>query len=581
MLTLSVAFSFVFALGTMPTLANHSQCSDGIDNDNDSKTDYPQDDDCTDLDDDFEGIGLSGNFVTITDDRDSVQPGQAVVYRITLKQQRVEARNVNVFIHLPHQANVVSASDGGSFSGDKVTWTNVSVYKNVTRVLTINVNIDPDASVGQYLVTRALVEGEEATDTTLVENYVAPVQSEYDVSITDGEEFAFPGDLLNYTVRVRNTSNTTKKTDVRVAMPYITTFQSASDNGVQDSFNVSWRNVTFQPNESKTFRFTTKLDYRVTDRFVIRARAYAGTISNIDQTVVRIGLPYNSISTTLTDNRSTAEVGQTLNYVLKVTNNSDTVGTNVSVDGGFPIYGQFLSATDGGWSDGNNVRWLIVQLAPHETRTLGFSLRVRQDAPLGAVLMASAVADGATGVISRDSTTVALNSNETGTPASSTVIFRKNADRAEAIPGGSIRYTLFVRNTLDHVIDDAKIIDRFDDQYLTLASYENPQNLAESSPGHMTWNVPVLQPGETWSTTYVLDVSLDAPTGVSLDNVATLQGSDVNELSLTQRVSTNTSGVLRDIPTTGAGMDALMGLIVAGLALAATGTHRKFAFGTL
>ncbi len=564
------------ALSTEPTFASHSQCSDAKDNDADGRVDYPQDDDCESLDDDYEGIGLNGNFITITDGKESVQPGGNMVYVITLKQQRQDARIVNIELHLPNQGNIVSASDSGDVRNGYVRWTNVSVYKNVTRTLTVNANVNPDAPVGKYMIARAIVEGQEATDTTLVENYVAVPADHYRVSITDGREFITPGQNLTYTVRVKNTSSATKTTDVRASMPFMSEYLTISDGGVRDNYNVTWRAVTLEPGQEGVFSFTVLVDRNAVDRYGIRARAYAGTISALDETVVRFGLPYDAITTSISDNRNTAAIGQLITYVVKVTNSSDTVGTQVYVNGSLPQYGEFVSATEGGVTDGINVRWHIIQIAPHDTRTLSYTVRVRSDAPLDALLSAGAVADGMNGQIARDVTKVAALSSESGI-ASDDVIFRKTADRSEAVPGGSIRYTLFVKNTLDHVISDAVIIDRFDTQYLSFVSADNMQNLISQSGGHMEWKVPVLKPGEAWQTTYILAVAANAPTGLELDNVATLRGSDVSNISLTERVRTNSSGVMGDFPSTGAGMDMILAFLMGIPALAATRLQRKFA----
>ncbi len=568
------------ALSTEQTFASHSQCSDAKDNDDDGKTDYPQDDDCSSIDDDFEGIGLNGNFITVTDGKESVQPGGNMVYVITLKQQRQDARIVNIDLHLPTQGNIVSASDGGDVRNGYVRWTNVSVYKNVTRTITVHANVRPDAPVGHYMIARAIVEGQEATDTTLIENYVAVPSDYYNVSITDGQDFITPGKNLTYTVRVKNTSAAAKTTDIRASMPFLSEYLSISDGGVRDNYNVTWRSVTLHAGEERVFTFTVQVDRNAVDRYSIRARAYAGTISALDETIVRIGLPYDAITTTITDNRHTVAIGQLVTYNVKVTNSSDTVGTHVYVNGSLPQYGEFVSATDGGMTDGVNVRWHIIQIAPRDTRTLSYTVRVRSDAPLESLLGASAVADGMNGVIARDSTKVVASSNEVAV-ASQDVVFRKTADRSEAVPGGAIRYTLFVRNTLDHVISDAIIVDRFESQYLTFGSAENMQFLTKRSAGHLEWKVPVLNPGETWQTSYILGVSADAPAGIELDNVATLRGSDVSSISLTERVRTSSSGVLGDFPSTGAGMDAILAFIVGIPALAATGMQRKLALGKM
>lgn len=574
-LVLGTAFTGLFSLTSEPTLASHSECSDGKDNDVDGLIDYPQDDDCQSLDDDYEGIGLSGNFITITDGKESVQPGGSLVYVITLKQQREDARVVNIDLHVPNQTSIVSASDGGSVVQDGVIrWTNVSVYKNVTRTLTVNVNVDPNAAVGQYMVARALVEGTEATDTTLVEYYVAPSADQYRISITDGRTYAMPGENLTYTVRARNLSSERLTSDVRVAMPYNSSFLTASNGAVIDSYNATWRQQVFEPNEEKVYTFTVSIDRSTANQFLIRARAYVGTINALDETTITNDIPGEFISASITDNRDTAEIGQVLQYVIKVKNDASMAATHVNVDGGLPLYSEFVSATEGGYFDGTNVRWLLTQVAPYEVRTLVMNIRVRGDAPINTILTATAVADGQTGNIVRDTTKVVLESTEVGL-APETVLFRKYADRSEAVPGGVINYTLSITNTLDTVISDATILDRYDARYLSLQSYTNGQYLLSNSEGRMEWKVPVLKPGESWKTTYVLLVSKDAPAGLPLDNVATLRGADVSGISLTERVSTNTSGVFGGFPETGAGWDAILGTVLAFASFGTTIVQRR------
>ncbi len=577
-LILSSSFTAVFSLSTQVSNAAFTQCSDGIDNDSNGKVDYPQDPQCVSLEDDYEGVSLTGNFITLTDGHESVAPGGAVVYVITLKQQRSDARTVNLQLHLPFQSNIVSASDGGIVSSDLVTWTNVSVYKNVTRVLQVHANVNPDAAPGKYLVAKALVEGDQATDTTLVENYTGASSTDaFKVSLSDGREFVRPGENLTYSVRVRNTSSETVKNDVRLNIPYETYYVSNSDGGRHDSYSIVWSNVSFEAGVEKIFTGTVQVDPQAHDRGAIRARASVGSANAADQTVVRVGIPYNSITTTLSDGRQTAEKGQTLTYQLKVTNtDSSFVGTNIAVDAGLPLYGEFVSATDNGYFDGSNIRWLVMNIAPKETRLLTFTVRVRPDAPENAVLTASAVADGITGSISRDTTKVVSESTEIGQfERGSSIMFRKTADRQEAFPGGSIRYTLSIRNTLDHTISDAAIYDRFNGRYLSIESYDHPENLVSQGDGSMTWKVPVLQPGESWQTSYVLSVAEDTAAGVDLTNVATLRGSDLDNVSLTEKVQTVTAGVMKDFPQTGGTMDAALAMLLGLAALGAASMQKK------
>ncbi len=577
-LMLSAAFTTVFSLSTEDTLAVISQCADGADNDGNGLFDYPQDTGCTSLDDDYEGRTTSGNFVTITDERDTVQAGGSVIYLVTLKQQRDTNSVVNVKLDLPHQSNVTSASDGGNVALDHITWTNVSVYKNVTRRLQVQLNVSPNAVVGQYLVARVRVNGSEAIDTTLVKNHVPEQGAQFRVSVSDGREFILPGTQNTYTVKVRNISSQSKKTNVHLALPYDSHYISSSDAGVRDGKNVNWKNIELQPNEERSFHAIIQIDFSARNNTLLRAKAYAGTIIALDQTVARTRLPYRSISTSISDNRNTAEIGQVLTYTVKVSNMSALVNTNVPVSASLPLYGEFIAATEGGYWDGSNIRWLTLQIAPHATRTLTYNVRIRSDAPLNTLLVAGATSGNAN---SRDTTTVVAQSTETGIVPQKTVIFRKTADRGEAVPGGSIRYTLYVQNTLDHVISDASILDRFDSTYMSLNTFEHSESLASHGDGEMIWTVPVLQPGESWQTSYTIGVSANAPSGMELDNVANLRVADVNGMLLTQRARTSKVGVIGDLPMTGAGMDTFLALALAGLAVATTGVQKKLAIGRL
>lgn len=568
-LLFSTVFAVILAGSNERAYASHSQCTDGIDNDNDGTIDYPQDNDCDALDDDAEGGSMPGNFLTVTDGRESITPGGALVYVITLKQQREDARLLNVSFHLPYQANIVSASDGGSVSSNMVQWKNVSVYRNVTRTLSVFVNVRPDAPAGQYIVSRVLTTGAEATDTTFIEQSMQPIGDLYHISLTDNHEYVLPGENLTYVVKVKNTGTRTQTNDVRLTLPTQIYFISNSANGIRNSYNVTWPNVTLAPDEEREFTATGQVDYRTQDKMIIRAKAYIGTAIDSEQTVVRIGLPYDAIGVSMTDNRVTAEVGQLLTYVVTVRNNSTLVGTDVNIDASLPIYAEFVSATEGGRWDGTNVRWLLMQVAPEGERRITYTVRVRSDAPAGNVLTASVTADGAT---ARDMTTI----GEVGSGGrEGTVLFRKNADRSEVFPGGRIRYTLTVTNKLDHTVSDAIIVDRYDTENLTFVSATHDSQLIGNAGGEMRWQVPVLEPGQSWQTSYVLEVGQYVPASLELSNIATIKGSDLDGISLVEKVRTNSSGVLADAPSTGAGMDAILGLALALVALGVTGMQKK------
>ncbi len=572
-LLLAGSFSGLFSLTaeTVTAAADRAQCADGLDNDNDNFLDYPQDDDCQSLDDDFEGRGTSGVFVTVRDDKDTVAPGGAVNYVITLRQQRDAHRVLDtVTFDIPHQVTLASASDGGALSPGRVTWRNVSVHRDSTRSLTVQANINPNAREGLLIVSRVLTQGAEASDTTLVERAVQPQAEALKISLTDNREYAQPGEVLNYVIRVRNDANVSNTSNVSVELPSDLEFYSATEGYTRKTSNITWANVSFEPQQEKTFLLAAKLYERVQDRFVFRTRAYAGVANAVDQTVIRVGLPYDAISASITDNRETVEAGQELRYVVTVRNNSDVVGTNVSVDASVPRFTEIVSIGDGGKWDGSNVRWLLFPIAPKDSREVSFVIRVRPDAPLGSQLLAGVSADGS--AVERDTTQVVEKSTE---GVVKPVLLRKGVDRSEVSAGGRIRYTLYVRNTLDHAITDAMIVDRFDGQYMTFVTTDNPGALVKSMPGQLDWKVPALQPGQTWQASYVLEVASDIPDGTDLNNIASISGRDVSGVALSEKVRTVSTEILADFPTTGFDIASAFGLVLGAAGMASAGLHRR------
>ncbi len=377
--------------------ADYTQCADGIDNDRDGQIDYPEDDNCSSIDDKTEWAD-NGVFVSVTDNRDTVSPGEAVVYIITLKQQRQDVALMDVAFHIPFQSGITYLSDDGSIINGGATgrWIKVAVFKNNTRRLSVHAVISPYAKPEQLLVTRVTANGSTASDTTRVSTAGRAIpypENQLQVSISDHRDNAGPGDVLDYLVTVRNPERTGTTVHVRVKIPVALRVTDARDADFIGN-EIVWQNVTLNPHQEKTFSFRAVVDTRAPRSYAIQVVARAGNVVAYDRTVTG-GSPYNLFAT-ITDNRDTANRGDLLTYVVRVDNTSGRLDTNASIDASLPIYSEFVSVTEGGTWDGQNVRWLRMQVAPGGSRDLLFTVRVRSDAPDGTLLRATALVQGFT-----------------------------------------------------------------------------------------------------------------------------------------------------------------------------------------
>lgn len=587
---LLLAGTFAALIGAFPadSLAYRTQCSDGLDNDNDGEADYPEDDDCEDLDDDFEGFSRAGTFVALTDGKSVAAPGEPLVYVITLRQQRDTHRMINVDFHLPAQIDLVSASDGGRiFPDGRVRFDNVTVFKDTVRTLTVNATVDVDAEQGVLLVSRVITDGESATDTTKVEAE-REIKGRFHLFLSDGVDTAQPDDTLYYTMRVRNSTNATTTTDVRAVLSPFTAFLDASTGGERDSNNnVIWADETFAPGEERTYTFAVTIQSRPPNDYQLRARAIAGNANTADETVIKSGLPMAVLTSFISDGRNTVERGELLTYQIEVRNNSPELGTEEWVAASLPIYSEFVDVTEGGQWDGENVRWSNLQIAPSGVRKLRFTIRVRSDAPIGAELLATVQSEGG---YDADHTEVVKVSAERGgnadgfdpsvpTRHESGLLLRKVAAGDEAVPGGELRYTIYVENVLPHALSSATVSDRFDPTYLRFLGSEI-QGIY-SGGNTVTISIPSLEPGQAWQTSYILAVDPAAPQGHVLTNVATISGPDIDNLPITQRVRTVHTGVLTTLPQTGAAWDVMATMlgVTLSLGLGSLQSVRKFSIG--
>jgi len=515
-LSLLIALSLLLPLGEAfsveTALASHSQCSNGMDDDRDDKTDFPRDGECDSLDDDNEAPN-EGVFVAVTDNRDSVSAGGALIYVITLKQQREPVKLVDVALHVPAQNSVVSVSDDGTLQDGGVRWRKVAVFNGNTRRLSVQVVVSPHAPKEHLLIARVLANGSEATDTTIVSGRPIPyVENQLHVSVTDHRDNAGPGDILDYVIVVRNPEPNGIVTPLRVKLPIALRLIDAPGADVV-SDELIWRNVTLGPRDERVFAFRASVDSRVPNRYPIQVVARAGNIVGVDRTVTG-GRPY-SLFSSITDNRDSADRGDLLTYVIRIDNTSGRLDPHANIDAAIPQYSEFVSATEGGVRDRENIRWLDMVVAPNGSRDLEFTVRVRSDAPDGTLLRATAFVQGE---VSSDVTQVTggLSGYRSGGLYAGPLEVEKTSDRLSATAGSSLSYIVTVRNSNDREIRNIAVNDTFDPSEFTVTD----PGAGDLQSGRIAWHIDSLQPGENRSFRYRGRLSRSLRPGYAVQNTA-------------------------------------------------------------
>ncbi|MBT5237506.1 DUF11 domain-containing protein [Candidatus Peregrinibacteria bacterium] len=567
-LIVTMLHSIVAELPTESVSAVFTECADGIDNDHDGLTDYPQDPQCLSLHDDSEGPTGRGLFVSVSDGLTTVAPNGHMTYTVSLRTEREEPMVVDVFFQMPHQTNFLNASDGGDKNEEIIVWRNVSVYPGKLRPLYVNVNVTPHAKENLLLVAEAASEGEKSTDTTRVELSESDRVHELPkmkVSVTDGLKYAQPGEVLNYVVAVRNPTNEERTVDLRLQIPTDTDVEYVSGDHTSNRQAITWSDQKIGPLGSREYKVTVRIDHNAEEFYMIRTHASVGAAKATDTTSVHTGILPTSILVSTTDGLDQIVPGALVTYDIAVDNVSNQLATEVDVNNALPNHLEFVDASEGGYWTGKNVRWEGLTVAPNGNRMLRVTGRVRSDAPLGERLRNTVSVNDFEAV---DYTHVGDTIAGAGLTQPGNVLITKRADRSEVQPGDTVSYTVSLRNTTDKTLHNILVEDKMDSPHVRITN----ANSGLSDGTNVSWMIDSLAPGQDWSMTYDAQIDYRAPHGVTVPNVVTVSGDGMETISLTERIYTSEIGVISNLPPTGAAFDALFlgltGLLGAGQTLA-------------
>jgi len=548
------------------------QCMDGYDNDVDGETDYPQDSDCDSPYDSKEGDPTKDLYLTMSDGLSSVESGDNLTYTIAIRSDSLEPRLATVRFYKPNYTSVTAASENGKMDGSAVVWRNTVIHPGYVKELYVHVNVSDDARTDELLIAEVYVGDMSATDTTKVEdgnNMRVPME----IFVDDGRIYAEPGEVLEYKILVRNTFGEDREYTLRTQLPPVLQFIGATGEYKRVNRSVEWHDQFLPAGGEAVYEISAEIDRETVEFGMIRLRVASEAAFGTDTTTILYEeIPPSSISVKVNDGFQAASVGQELTYAIELTNNrAKLIQGGVDVKDAIPMYTEFVDASEGGYWNGQDVFWKGVTIAPYGKRTLYVTARVRSDAPIGAILRNSVSVEGREAV---DQTTVDVNSSKVNRPPvmPTNVLLRKVSDRSEVRPGDTVQYSIILRNTFEHPIRNVVVEDRIDDRYSDVVGSSNGEMIGN----RIVWNVPVLNPGDTWGVDYTVRIRPDAPHGVEIANVVSVEGEGLERTSLTERVRTSSIGIVTRLPRSGAPIDLLFVGIMLLLSLLLTNRQSTF-----
>lgn len=376
---LLMVMSLVFAPLTSASAAT-LECADGIDNDRDGRIDYPADDDCDSRIDNLEQPSRADLTVTLTDGNAYSQRGALLTYTLTIRNNLTEPFDVPARVSLSNLTYVVDAGSAEEVDSRTIRWPLIQLAAREAKTFTFTARVVDHTPDNAGVLARAVVSTASATDQTIIRSGALP-PPDVSVRISDGQTNAARGEVLTYTVELKNDSSyNANDVHVSAALPFLEEFVSADQGGTWDGRNVRWWKVQIPARGSIMLHFNARVSTDADDGRTLQASVEALDVLATETTTVGGTAAASSRSSRATTagapavvfyadaDRAEALAGGVMNVTLSVRNTGDAMSNDLIITQTYdpsavsPAEGAGATSVQPG-----KMTWALPPLAPGES----------------------------------------------------------------------------------------------------------------------------------------------------------------------------------------------------------------------
>lgn len=424
-----------------------------------------------------------------------IYPGGTVTYTLAITHVNPSLDTTNVVLSdtLPTGTSFVSATQPYTFDGTTVRWDFASMGPDETQSVELVVQVLPDARNdivnADYGVKSAdvpTVLGDPVSVNLVVLNQM--------LSKTAPSKVA-PGEILTYTLTVTNPYSSVSINNIIITdtLPANTTFITATQPYTISSGTVRWDLPSLGAADGQS----VLLAVQTPDSGNVVNVSYAAVADETNQV---FGTPVQTILfsdyfSVIKTAPQVVQDGSVFTYTLTVENNtSASMANHLVLTDTIPVNADFITATLPVSFDGEMVTWEKASLSPGQTWKVKLVVR----APLDYV---GTIVNDDYGVKSDDIPTVVF-----GVPVTTQV---HSLDIVKSGPpglleiGDLITYTLTVTN--QHPVNDIHNL-QLEDALPAHTAYISSDGTYSTTTGIVTWTLPALSPGESWTTNLTVEV---------------------------------------------------------------------------
>ena len=164
---------------------------------------------------------------------ENLHEGDTITYTITAGNDGAEAKTIKIEDEAPEGTTLKDIiTDGGSKVGEKgVVWENVTLNPGDSRTFKFSVTVNnlPEKEYGKTIKNTAKVDGKDTNEVT--NHVVKPHITAEKVSNPKTGSTVKYGEIITYTIKVKNDGTETKTVDITDNIPLNTEFDSVQDQG--------------------------------------------------------------------------------------------------------------------------------------------------------------------------------------------------------------------------------------------------------------------------------------------------------------------------------------------------------------
>ena len=428
-----------------------------------------------------------------TVDKESVKIGDTLTYTISVKNNGDKVAKAIIYDNVPEGTVLLNKDNNEDENTKKLTW-RVTVEPGETENVEFTVRVKAEKGT---IKNSAIVNGKTTEET---ETGIINITGKKEVNTSEAKV----GDTLTYTIKLTNNENADGTVTVTDEIPAGTTLveKSITNNGVESNGTITWTDVEVKAGD------TVEVSFKVTINSDTKTSVTNKAVIDGNKPTEEVETKVANIIGAKSVDKSTAKVGDTLTYTIKLTNSGNGDG-KVTVTDEIPTGTRIKDENTTGYNkETNTMTWSNVEVKAGKSVELTLEVVVKDD-----------TTDTVKNVAKIDNKEIPEKpetkvANITGT---------KTVDKTEAKVGDTLTYTITLTNNGNAdgtvtVTDEIPTGTRIKDENTT--GYNKETNT-------MTWSNVEVKAGKSVELT--LEVVVKDDTTDTVKNVAKIDNKEIPE----------------------------------------------------